>query len=401
MTSKKRKGLVGAEVNNPLGNLLISSPWPGWRVRKSPRPEGVVALGAISNMFNDNRTLIDEAKRRVPISLAAEKLGLGKIKPNGVQRSPFREDRHASFSVTDDTLWQDFSTNEGGDVISFIVAASGCTVAAAITGLLAMAGIERGAPLPAAKPRPPISPRPIRDALSPLTLSRPLIAELAEIQHRRKWPVFSGLEIAHERGLLFAANVTHRHETVRSYVLTDAARKTGMARKINGEQWSGPDGSTFKSLSLRSDPENPIGLADVVGNDRRVVLLAEGDPDFLAAITFAWLADCVEKVGFIRLDGNRRAMTPSVAEALRGRRARILRQYDQPRKSGESPAAEFAAAWSAALLQVGVEADAVFAERLRPPGSTGDFDFADVLALPLNLDQHSEIACKIMKGLCA
>ena len=367
-------------------------------MRNKPRAPRESLPSGPFHMFND-RTLIDEAKRRVPISLAADKLGLGRIRPNGVQRSPFREDRHASFSVTDDRLWQDFSTNEGGDVISFIIAASGCTPAAAIAGLLQMAGIERGAPLPPVRPRLPVIARPIRDALSPLTLERPTIAELAEIQRRRNWPVFAGLEIAHQRNLLFSALVTHRGEAARAYVLTDAARKTGMARKINGDHWAGPDGTAFKSLSLRADPDNPIGLADVVANDRRAVLLAEGDPDFLAAITFAWLADCGE-VGVVRLDGNRRAMTPVVAEALRNRRVRILRQHDEPRSTGQSPAAEFAAAWAAALLEVGVEADGVLAEQLRPAEHTGDFDFADALALSLELEQHIANAQKITRGLC-
>ncbi len=353
---------------------------------------------ALQKMNNDNRSLIDEAKRRVPLSLAAEKLGLAKLKPNGVQRSPFREDRHPSFSITDDTLWTDFSTGEGGDVVSFIIAATGCTMAAAITGLLAMSGLERNAPLPPVRTRPPVVPRPIRDALSPLTLARPCIADLATFQRRRNWPVFAGLEIAHQRGFLFVALVTHRGEAGLSLILTDSARKTGMARKVNGEHWQGPEGASFKSLSLRSDPDNPIGLADVTTNNRRTVILTEGDPDFLAAITFAWFADLPD-LGFIRLDGNRRAVTPVVAEALRGRRVRILRQHDEPRKSGESPAAEFAAAWANSLLEVGVEADAVFAERLRPQEAKGDFDFADALALPLEIHEHEANAKKIFGGL--
>jgi hypothetical protein len=349
-------------------------------------------------MHND-RTLIDEAKRRVPISLAAEKLGLGKIKPNGVQRSPFREDRHPSFSVSDDTLWKDFSTNEGGDVISFIIAATGCNPGAAIAGLYAMAGIERGSPLPPPKPRPLAPPRLIRDALSPLTLCKPTIGELTEIRQRRNWPVFAGLQIANDRGLLFCADVSHGGETARAYVITDDARKTGMARKINGGHWIGHYENTFKSLSLRSDPEHPIGLADVIKRDCRAVILAEGDPDFLAAITYTWLADCADKVGVVRLDGNQRAVNPAVAEALTGRRVRIFRQYDEPREHGESPACKFAAAWAVVLDEAKIEIDAAFAETLRPPEQTGDFDFSDALALPLDIEQHAENARNLLKGL--
>jgi len=354
-------------------------------------------------MHND-RSQIDEAKRRVTLSQAAEKLGLPPIKPNGMQRSPFREDRHPSFSVTDDRLWNDFATGEGGDVITFIVAASGCTIAAAIAGLLAMAGIERGAPLPPVKPRPPAPPPPPkRDLLSPLKhkLRTPTIAEYGHIMLGRRWQFWAGLEIAHRRGILFLADeVQHRGETHKAWILTDAARKTGMARRLDGQGWPGPDGNSFKSLSLRADSDAPIGLADVVENDRKIVLISEGDPDFLAGLTFAWLADIHDKVGVVRLDGNSRSLTPVVAKALRGRRVRILRQFDIPRGNGKQPASEFAAAWAKVLDEEFITADAFMAEALRPATSTGDFDFADALALPFEWPhEHEETARRIMGGL--
>ena len=58
-------------------------------------------------------------------------------------RSPFREDRHPSFSVFDGGLrWKDHGTGEGGDTVDFIAKAKGCTKSEAARVLIAMAGAE-------------------------------------------------------------------------------------------------------------------------------------------------------------------------------------------------------------------------------------------------------------------
>src|SRR5580658_6367521 len=65
------------------------------------------------------RDALDAAKARVGIADAWRALGLPG-EPRRTCRSPFREDRHASFSISaDGHLWFDHATGEGGDVVDF------------------------------------------------------------------------------------------------------------------------------------------------------------------------------------------------------------------------------------------------------------------------------------------
>ncbi len=348
-----------------------------------------------------DRSRLDEAKRRVPLSTAARALGLGELKPRGVQRSPFREDRHPSFSVTGDALWRDHATGEGGDVVSFIVRASGCEDGEAIKRLLALAGLDEGldlAPLRLA-PRPPAPPPPPkRDALRGLDLRFPSVGELATIQHSRRWPLFAHLELAARRDLLRVADVPHRGDRFTAWIITDCARRTAYARRLDGSAWPGTDGSGFKSNCLRNDNDAPAGLADVVEAGRPAVLLCEGDPDTLAALFWTWCDGKAERVGVVRLSGNASAITPTVAKALAGRRVRIVRQADTLRSNGRKPATDFAAGWIDSLTAAGISADVADLEPARPPGIAGDFDLADLLT---HTDPESlePIAAALLAGL--
>ena len=54
---------------------------------------------AHSSALPFTRDRLDEAKRRVPLSLAARALGLDLKKPNGVQRSPIRRPERFTFAI--------------------------------------------------------------------------------------------------------------------------------------------------------------------------------------------------------------------------------------------------------------------------------------------------------------
>lgn len=351
-------------------------------------------------MQQTNRDLIDEAKRRIPLSILASKLGLGRLKPNGVQRSPLRDDKKPSFSTGDDLLWYDHATGRGGDAIDLIMEAAGCSKAQAIANLLAIAGLDQN------KPFEPIKIRRIQkpientisqyDELTNLHLTRPSVGDLHKIAESRQWAIFAGLTLLDLRGMLYVSDVKHRGETHKSWILTDQAKKTGMARRIDGGGWLGPDGARFKSKYLRRDADNPIGLHDIVTNDRKVVVIAEGDPDALAAMTFAWYADSND-VGILRIDGNPRAITPAVADCLVGRRVRILRQYDKE-KNGKRAASEFASVWAQTLIDAKIDAD-VFALEALTKDKHHPIDLADLLKRPTSDEDLTSIAEKLFKGL--
>lgn len=341
-----------------------------------------------------DRDRLDRAKELVPLTAAAAALGLA-LRPNGVQRSPLRPDRSPSFSVTHDRLWHDFADGSGGDVFDFVSTALACPPREAIRRVLALAGLDHGAPLPPLRhaPRPPAPPpAPKRDALRGLDLQCPTLREVSEVADLRGLPVWAGLELAHGRGMFFCADVRHRGETRRAWILTDDARKTAQARRLDGEEWPGPEGRTFKSLSLRSDDESPIGLDDVVNANRLAVLVAEGEGDALAAFTVAWLAGAADRVGVLCLPGAGRGLPSVVTEELQGRRVRVIRQAD---KAGHKAAA----AWLESLTAAGISADCVNLDGLTRADGTPAKDLADLIRRPAELEHLEPLAAALLDGL--
>lgn len=346
-----------------------------------------------SGLASRNRDRLDEAKRRIPLSDAARRLGLPDLRPYGVQRSPLRDDRHASFSATKDQLFHDFATGDGGDVVDFIALATGCDRGAAIRRLLEWAGLADGAPLPPLRlaPPAPAQPKEPRDLLRGLDLREPTVGELATIKRVRGWSVCAGLEIASRRGLLRVADVPHRSERIPAWILTDDARKSASARRLDGKPWQFSHGES-KANSLRSNPDHPPGLADVLGADRRAVVITEGEPDTLAALTLAWASGVPDRFGVICLSGAARPLPPSVCASLFGRRVRVLRQFDPPRADGIRASHAAAAAWIRSLTEARVAADCLRLDELNVK------DVADLLR-DVETDELETIAAAVLRGL--
>jgi hypothetical protein len=346
------------------------------------------------------RAALDSAKARVGISTAWRAYGLPG-EPGRVCCSPFRDDRHPSFSISaDDRLWHDFATGDGGDVVDFIRIATGCTDREAIRRVLELAGGTLTSPVTLA-PRAVAAdkPRPAFDGLANLDVQPPTLREVIALAELRAWPLFAGLELAAHRGLLRMADVPHREETDRAWILTDADRKSAQARRLDGEPFARADGSTFKSKTLRADAEHPPGLADVLNANRPVVLIAEGEPDALAALTFAWLADCAARVGVLCLTGASKSIPPAVLKKLRGRRCRVLRQSDKPGKNGVKPSHRAALAWAETLAAAGVAVDMADLDALACANGQPAKDTADLLCRPAELETLEPIAAALLDGL--
>jgi hypothetical protein len=336
-----------------------------------------------------NREQLDAAKARLSIADAWRALGLPG-EPRRSCRSPFREDRNPSFSIfADGRGWKDFATGEGGDVVSFVTCATACTDAEAIRRVIELAG-GISAPFTLA-PRKSASKPPAKafDGLAGVELRKPTLAEVAHVAELRAWPMFAGLEIAVARGLLLCANVPHRGEVFPAWIVTDSARKSAQARRLDGQPWQG-EAHTFKSKSLRADAEHPPGLADIVENNRAGVLLCEGEPDALAALLWAWLAGASERVGALALPGASRPLPASVTEKLRGRRVRIVRQNDEAARNA-------ALAWLESLSAAGVSADVQPLDGMRDASGNPAKDLADLIRRPAELEQLEPLA----RALCA
>jgi hypothetical protein len=222
-------------------------------------------------------------------------------------------------------------------------------------------------------------------------LTPPTISEVIAIQKQRDWFTFAHLEIARLRGLLWMADVPHRGETRRAWVFTDADRRSAQARRLDGQPWCG-GGHTFKSKSLRSDPDAPPGLADVITANRKAVLLCEGEPDALCALLLAWCAGIGKQVGVIALTGAGRALTPSVIERLRGRRCRIFRQADG---AGHKAALN----WAEVLFAAGVVVHVVNLDGLLRSDGVPAKDLADLCRRPVELENLEQLSAELLSKM--
>ena len=331
-----------------------------------------------------NRDQLDAAKARVSIPDAWRALVL----PGEPLRhccSPFREDRHPSFSIcADGKLWHDFATGDGGDVVSFVKFATGCDDAGAIRRVLELAGgiTSPVALAPRLGPTKPV-PAPY-DGLAGLDLQPPTLHEVMALAELRDWPTFAGLELAARRGLLRFADVKHRGDTHRAWIFTDAVRQSAQARRLDGEPWPG-DGHTYKSKTLRADADHPPGLADIVACDRRAVLICEGEPDALAALLLAWVDDIADKVGVVCLTGASKPLPPAVLEKLIGRRCRVLRQTD--------PAGHKAAlVWAESIHFAGIAVDLANLDGRTRADRQPIKDVADLCCRPADLEELQPLA---------
>jgi len=311
----------------------------------------VIDLAKLEN--RRGRHALDHAKSIVAIPALWRRLGLpGDPKPSCC--SPLREDRHPSFSISaDDRLWRDHATNDGGDAVSFIERATGCSTADAIARLVEIAGTA-----PSPTPRPPTRPKTLRLP----TLTEPTVGECAELKIGRGWPLFAGIEIARQRGLFHTRVMQDDGDARPSWLLTDTARRAAQVRRLDCQPWAW---NKAKAWSLGgSDGFWPIGCADI--GDRPLVAFVEGGPDLLAVLTLAFLGDIHDQVGACFMAGASSTISPEALQHFSLKRVRIFEHAD---KAGAAAGPR----WAEQLTQAGATVDGFTFD---PPHK----DLADVLA---------------------
>lgn len=272
---------------------------------------------------------IREARSRLDIPAVWTALCLPGEMPRrgtGVCRSPFRPDKHPSFSIYDGgQRWKDQASGEGGDVIDFIARAEGRERRDAIHRFLEMAGV------PAEAPPPP----PRRRAAGP---AHPDVAAL-------RWPTDEEVEkIARLRRLdpravlsaaCFGTLRAGRYKDYDVWGLVDGPPgerpRLAEVRTFDGTPiptYDCPEG--VKSLTLRGSKKDwPIGASALAEpGPWRAVLLCEGMPDYLAAFHFAWHANRPDLCPVTMLGRKNNCMHPQAAALLKDRRIRAFAHAD-------------------------------------------------------------------------
>ncbi len=285
--------------------------------------------------------------------------------PAAACRSPFREDKNPSFSISKDgRKWKDFGTGQGGDVIDFIAMARQISTAQALKVFLELAGVQRQIPGRTAKsdstrrtsfkekvtallpPQAQPQPEGLRVPLQNGTeADRRLVAESRHIT-----PEAVSLALA-LRTLTFSIVQGYR-----CWLLVDAEERCIEARRLDGMPFTscGTLGRR-KAHTLRGSRKDwPLGAAVLRRLPQfRTLLLVEGGPDYLAALHFAnelerWDVLPVAMLG----RGTGARIDPAALELMRGRRVRIY-----PHNDADGGGVKSARQWAYQLREVGCEVD--------------------------------------------
>lgn len=277
------------------------------------------------------------AKDRLPVPVLWQRLGLPG-RPGACCRSPFRRERHPSFSIYDDgRRWKDHATGEGGDAIDFLTHACHVDRAEATRRFLVLAGVPQRVWGQEASRDPHGRDRALEkqqggSAASAGALHLPVLhrgteAELCAVARSRCLAVEAAALAESLRTLAFGT--VHGQAC---WILGDDSGRLAEARRLDGRPFSalGPLGPR-KAHTLRGSQKSwPCGAAVLRRRPHfRSLLLVEGGPDYLAALHLLlalgrWDILPVAMLG--RSTGTR--LCPEALRLLAGRRVRLYPHAD-------------------------------------------------------------------------
>ncbi|HAL70688.1 MAG TPA: hypothetical protein DCP71_02835 [Verrucomicrobiales bacterium] len=340
---------------DPTSSRLLPPP----ATASFPRPDG-------SGQRHDLAAL----KQQLRIPQMWLQLGLPGV-PGASVKSPFRPDRHPSFSIfAEDLCWKDHATGEGGDVIDFLARACQVDKAEATRQFLQFFGLSPQPPAGATRhqkaARPSLllptqrpAPRPA-SALAEVTERRLVLPmlhqgseeEIRTVAERRRLS-FEAVSLAQSLGCLAFGNVCSHA----SWLLGDAAGLVAEARRLDGLPYPplGPLGER-KAHTLRGSSKAwPCGVAVLRAHPHfRTLMLVEGGPDYLAALHFALLQgrhDVLPMALLGRGTGSR--LSPEALHLIGQRRVRIY-----PHEDADGGGLAAAWVWRRQLRAAGCKTDA-------------------------------------------
>lgn len=302
---------------------------------------------------------ISEAKARLLIPALWARLDLPGS-PKTACRSPFREDKNGSFSVSKDgLLFNDFATGEAGDAVEFLRLATGLSPEAAFKRFIELAG--GGASVVPLPRRAATAPQPRQKPTFP-ELGRGTDADLHALANLRKIS-FDSCWLARAVGFLRFAT-WHGHP---AWIITDKDRLNAQARRLDGEPW---EAIGAKAQTLPGSWASwPLGIR--TGSSHDTFLLVEGGADLLAAVHFIQKASAETLFWPVAMLGASQRIHEDALPIFAQKRVRIFPHID----AAGSGAAE---RWARQLEAVGAEVDCFsFADLRKADGSpVGDLNDA-------------------------
>jgi hypothetical protein len=257
-------------------------------------------------------------------------------------RSPFREDKNASFSVSPEgLLFNDFATGEAGDPIDFLRIATGLSREAACRKFIEMAGGAASSPLPV-KRTPPAAQQARQKPSLPM-MRRGTAADFKRLARLRNVGI-EGLQLASERGLLWFAEL----RGFDSWIVSDGERWNAQARRLDGGTWEHLPGNPKAWTLPGSRAAWPIGAKEA--QPFKAVALVEGGGDLLAAFHFIYCEGREGDVAPVAMLGASQRIHEDALPLLACKRVRLFPHTD----SAGNGAAE---RWTRQLEAVGAEVD--------------------------------------------
>jgi hypothetical protein len=283
-------------------------------------------------------SLIEDAKHCLRIPDLWRHFGFPGV-PKTSCRCPWREDHHASFSVSaDGRLWNDFGANEGGDAIDFLARASGLGRKEACRKFIELAGSH----IP---PNPVGTHTPRKRPSFPL-LERGTTNENTQLATLRNIGP-DGLELASKLGLLWFASL----HGVRAWIVTDKERLNAQARRMDGGFWEHLDGRPKVWTLPGSHAAWPLGVREAT--DFPCLALCEGGPDLLAAFHFIFCEARERDCTAVTILGASLSIHPEALSLFAGKRVRIFGHADADGKGARA-----VERWAGQLTRTGAEVDA-------------------------------------------
>jgi CHC2 zinc finger len=295
---------------------------------------------------------IREAKERLRIPDLWQRFELPG-QPKASCKSPFREDRRASFSVSaDGLLFHDFATGQGGSAIDFLQLATGLSHEVACKRFVELAG-GAASPSSLAKTARPADSQARQKPILP-DIRRGTKTELAALAKLRAVDLAACI-LADSVGLLRFG--TWKDQP--AWIVTDDERLNAQARRLDGEQW---ESIGAKAQTLPGSWASwPLGIR--TGADYPAFMLCEGAGDLLAALHFIHLAGREADCFPVAILGASHRIHADALPLFAGTHVRIYTHAD---KSGR----EAAERWAAQLASVCAEVDcADFAGLRKADGS--------------------------------
>ena len=315
-----------------------------------------------------------ELKERYRIPQAWAHLGFEGL-PSKSCRCPWRDDRKPSFSVHDDgRAFKDFSNDEGGDVIAFVMQALGVSFKEAVKWCEERAGMialnsDAARSLPRL-PRQPAQEKPAKELKIPELFKGSNLSLSQLSRSRGLWSY--AVKVAIEIGTLRFGKVCGE----RCWILLDASRKLAEARRLDGKPFDAVGNLPVRKAHTLAGSSKawPLGLClDGKANPDATILLVEGGPDYLAAFDFMAQkkAQGLQPVAML---GASNQFPKEALEKMASRRVRIFPHHD-PNENGMRAAQ----GWFEQLAGVGCKVDGFSFEGLARKDGKPVTDLNDLL----------------------